>query len=109
MSSVVIVVFNNPMPADTSTAVDGRELYISRCIGVPGDTLMLNSQLIAEGSDVFSPDTKALYSYPAEAEENVCDVLNSLGIKGNQLERESGAFTFISREKPQIVSFRSTG
>lgn len=80
-----IVVFNNPMPADTSTAVDGRELYISRCIGVPGDTLMLNSQLIAEGSDVFSPDTKALYSYPAEAEESVCDVLNSLGIKGNQL------------------------
>ena len=59
-----IVVFNNPMPADTSLSVDRRELYISRCIGTPGDTLMLNNQLIAEGMD---------------------SVLHSLGITDNQL------------------------
>ena len=80
-----IVVFNNPMPADTSLSVDRRELYISRCIGTPGDTLMLNNQLIAEGTDVFSPDTKALYSYPAERDEAMDSVLHSLGITDNQL------------------------
>ena len=80
-----IVLFNNPMPADTSISVDCRELYISRCIGTPGDTLMLNSELIAEGTDVFSPDTKALYSYPAESEEVMDSVLASLGITENQL------------------------
>lgn len=80
-----IVLFNNPMPADTSMSVDCRELYISRCIGIPGDTLMLNSELIAEGTDVFSPDTKALYSYPAESEEVMDSVLSSLGITENQL------------------------
>ena len=80
-----IVVFNNPMPADTLLSVDRRELYISRCIGTPGDTLMLNNQLIAEGTDVFSPDTKALYSYPAEREEAMDSVLHSLGITDNQL------------------------
>ena len=80
-----IVVFNNPMPADTSLSIDRRELYISRCIGTPGDTLMLNNQLIAEGTDVFSPDTKALYSYPADSEEVMDSVLHSLGITDNQL------------------------
>lgn len=80
-----IVVFNNPMPADTSLSVDSRELYISRCIGTPGDTLMLNSQLMAEGTEVFSPDAKALYSYPSEKEETMDSVLHSLGITDNQL------------------------
>ena len=73
------------MPADTSLSVDRRELYISRCIGTPGDTLMLNSQLMAEGTDVYSPDAKALYSYPAGREEILDSVLYSLGIKDNQL------------------------
>lgn len=80
-----IVVFNNPAPSDTSLSVDRRELYISRCIGTPGDTLMLNSQLIAVGTDVYSPDAKALYSYPADGEEAVDSVLHSLKITGNQL------------------------
>ena len=69
-----IVFFNNPMPADTSLSVDSRELYISRCIGTPGDTLMLNSQLMAEGTEVFSPDAKALYSYPSEREEHTSEL-----------------------------------
>lgn len=80
-----IVVFNNPMPSDTSLSVDRRELYISRCIGTPGDTLMLNSQLMAVGTDVFSPDTKVLYSYPANREELMDSVLHSLEITDNQL------------------------
>lgn len=80
-----IVLFNNPMPKDSTERIENRELYISRCIGIPGDTLMLNSELIAENTDVYSPDTKALYSYPSSDEELVDSVLISLGITDNQL------------------------
>lgn len=75
-----IVVFNNPMPSDLLQPVDSRDLYISRCIGVPGDTLMLDSQLMATDTQVYSPDSKNLYSYPSDAEDLLCSTLVSLGI-----------------------------
>lgn len=37
-----IVVFNNPA-AGTKLAIDRRAVYISRCIGTPGDTLLIDS------------------------------------------------------------------
>ena len=54
-----IVVFNSPMPREEHTAVERRPLYISRCIGSAGDTLMLNKDLIQVEGPVFSPDAKA--------------------------------------------------
>lgn len=80
-----IVVFNNPMPADAQQPIDSREFYISRCIGVPGDTLMLDSQLMVIQAEVYSPDSKNLYSYPSEKEDIVCSTLLSLGIADNIL------------------------
>lgn len=80
-----IVVFNNPMPADTSKAVEFREIYISRCIGIPGDTLLLNNELLSADAVIYSPDSKSLYSYPSLYEEVVVSVLSSLDINDNQL------------------------
>lgn len=37
-----IVVFNNPAGIK-EPVIDRREIYISRCIGVPGDTLLIDS------------------------------------------------------------------
>jgi signal peptidase I len=37
-----IVVFNNPLSIET-TALNRREVYISRCTGLPGDTIWINS------------------------------------------------------------------
>ena len=41
-----IVLFNNPNPSDKDRRIENRELFISRCIGTAGDTLMLNRELI---------------------------------------------------------------
>lgn len=37
-----ILVFNNPANL-SQTAIDQREVYIGRCLGVPGDTLWVDS------------------------------------------------------------------
>ncbi|MDR0893659.1 MAG: S26 family signal peptidase [Mediterranea sp.] len=42
-----VVVFNNPHPTDTHTAIDHRDVYIGRCAALPGDTLW--------GDSIFSP------------------------------------------------------
>ena len=80
-----IVVFNSPMPREEHTAVERRPLYISRCIGSAGDTLMLNKDLIQVEGPVFSPDAKDLYVYPADQEERLLALLDTLGIQGNLL------------------------
>ena len=57
-----VVLFNNPVPTDKERPVFARALYISRCVGAPGDTLMLNSELLVTGERALSPDSKQLYA-----------------------------------------------
>lgn len=80
-----VVLFNNPIPKDGGTPVFARGLYISRCVGTPGDTLMLNDELLVKGDKTLSPDSKALYAYPHEAEDTLLVTLKSLGISGSEL------------------------
>lgn len=80
-----IVVFNNPRPVNPQIAVDRREVFISRCVGVPGDTLMLTDQLTVTSQAVLSPDYKSLYSYPKEKEDTLLKVIKRLGIDNNEL------------------------
>ena len=80
-----IVLFNNPIPADKQTPVFARSLFISRCMGIPGDTLMLDSKLQVAGGQVLSPDSKQLYAYPYQAEDTLLHTLRQLGIAGNML------------------------
>lgn len=80
-----IVLFNNPVPASVEAPVFLRELYISRCIGVPGDTLMLNDELMAVGEKAQSPDSKSLYTYPYTEEETMKEALKQVGIQNNTL------------------------
>ena len=65
--------------------VDHRELYISRCLGCPGDTLMLDENLLPAGGEMISPCAKNLYTYPSSAEDSVLHLLGDLGIVGNML------------------------
>lgn len=80
-----IVLFNNPMPRDPETPVFARELFISRCVGTPGDTLMLDAGLMPTGEKALSPDSKAFYAYPYELEDTLLQVMGQLGIQGSQL------------------------
>ena len=80
-----LVLFNNPNPADRLLSVYAREVYISRCVGLPGDTLMLNKELVATHERPYSPDAKILYTYPHEQEDTLQTALQALGITNNRL------------------------
>lgn len=80
-----ILLFNNPHPQQVERGIEWRELFISRCIGTPGDTLMLDADLNCVGGEVLSPDAKSLYAYPVSSEDLMLTVLSVLGIKGNTL------------------------
>ena len=80
-----IVLFNNPIPPDKESPVFARGLFISRCVGTPGDTLMLNKELLVTGQKVLSPDSKQLYTYPYQLEDTLQNTLQQLGIEENLL------------------------
>lgn len=80
-----IVLFNNPLPRSLNEAVDRREIFINRCVGLPGDTLMMNGELIQTEDEVLSPDRKWIYAYPGEAEDKVVKAMEKNGISGNEL------------------------
>ena len=80
-----IVLFNNPHPGNSRERIESRGLFISRCIGVAGDTLMLDEDLTEIGGRVLSPDSKALYVYPSGMEDRMLELLSSLGLSGNVL------------------------
>ena len=80
-----IVLFNNPIPSDKESPVFARGLFISRCVGTPGDTLMLNKELLVTGQKVLSPDSKQLYTYPYQLEDTLQNTLQQLGIEENLL------------------------
>ena len=80
-----IVLFNNPIPSDKESPVFARGLFISRCVGTPGDTLMLNKELLVTGQKVLSPDSKQLYTYPYQLEDTLQGTMRQLGIKENLL------------------------
>ena len=80
-----IVVFNNPAQA-TQPAIDQRGIYISRCIGLPGDTLLVDSlfNIVSYGRQ-STPDEKKLYAYSRGKERSMDSLLSILSITGNQL------------------------
>ena len=80
-----ILLFNNPHPQQVEKGIEWRELFISRCIGTPGDTLMLNREMIDSGDEVLSPDSKSLYVYPSSKEDLMRVILDAVGLKDNSL------------------------
>lgn len=58
-----ILVFNNPANLLQAT-IDRKEVFISRCLGVPGDTLLVDSLFSVIPSEKNAPDQKFLYTYP---------------------------------------------
>ena len=55
-----ILLFNNPHPQQVERGIEWRELFISRCIGTPGDTLMLDD----ERCSARMPNRCMLIRYP---------------------------------------------
>lgn len=74
-----IVVFNNPANTRESV-VSRRETFIGRCVGLPGDTLLVDSLFAVTASMLNAPDQKFLYSYPRDKERLLDSLLCLLGI-----------------------------
>ena len=72
-----ILVFNNPANL-SQTAIDQREVYIGRCLGVPGDTLWVDSLFSVIPSEKNAPDQKFLYTYPRKKEKQLDSLLTIL-------------------------------
>ena len=83
-----IVLFNNPNPRSPQISVGNREVFISRVVGVPGDTLMLNDELWVTDEQVLSPDSKSLYVYPYTEEETMQAAMQQVNIQGNRLVKQ---------------------
>ena len=80
-----VVVFNNPAAIGQPT-IDRREIYISRCIGTPGDTLLVDSLFSVSSPEAqLNPDKKRLYTYPAAKEQLVTSLMQTLSITNDGL------------------------
>lgn len=79
-----ILVFNNPANL-SQTAIDRKEVFISRCLGMPGDTLLVDSLFSVISSEKNAPDQKFLYSYPQQKERQLDSLLTILSIRPNSL------------------------
>ena len=66
--------------------IDRREIYISRCIGTPGDTLLVDSLFSVSSPEAqFNPDKKRLYTYPASKENLITSLIRTLSITNDGL------------------------
>lgn len=79
-----ILVFNNPANL-SEPVIDRREVFIGRCIGTPGDTLLIDSLFSAVSSEKNAPDRKSLYSYPKQRERQLDSLLSILSIAPGRL------------------------
>lgn len=85
-----ILVFNNPANLSEPT-IDWREVFISRCIGTPGDTLLIDSLFSVVPSEKNAPDQKFLYSYSKQKESQMDSLLSILSINSNRLLGQDSA------------------
>ena len=71
-----IAVFNNP--ANTSDIIDEKEIFISRCIALPGDTLIVDSVFTRLSPNIL-PDLEQEYEffYPMEKDSILNELLLS--------------------------------
>ena len=83
-----IIVFNNPGNL-RQPLISRREAFIGRCIGTPGDTLLVDSLFNAVSSERLAPDQKFLFAYPLELEGQIDSLLAVLDIRSPLLGSDS--------------------
>ncbi|MFA6870929.1 MAG: signal peptidase I [Bacteroidaceae bacterium] len=80
-----IVVFKNPNPQYHKSNIIERASYIGRCVGVPGDTLVLDRE--QRFSTVLHRDLALAhpYFYPASLDDSLQQVMKAAHIQANKL------------------------
>lgn len=85
-----IVLFNNPANYKEEI-IDRREVLMGSCIGIPGDTLWIDSTFSATPSGASNQQfLEQTYRYPANKDPLLCSVTKSLSISLNEpIDRDS--------------------
>lgn len=77
-----IVLFHNPI--QSLEKASNQSVYISRCIGAPGDTLIVDSLFnTMDTSGFFNPDQTDQYQYYKQYHEEIKSILTKLQIERN--------------------------
>ena len=79
-----IALFNHPAQTQHSL-ISRRDLYIGRLLGLPGDTLYVDSLYAVQEPATWDPNLQTLYSYPAEDEAIMDSLLHRLQLSQNRL------------------------
>lgn len=58
-----IIVFNHPRPLSPSTPVDRRPVCLSRCVGLPGDTIELQNGVLRINGKRSTQSPQSIYPY----------------------------------------------
>lgn len=98
-----IVLFNSPLQKKSDEWYELAPLYISRCVGLPGDTLWLNEELIETRVNNRLINRKMLYAYPMNYEEDMRRILNRNGMKDNILVGYTPDSNYIRSFTPREV------
>ena len=83
-----ILLFNNPGNLQEAV-ISRREVFIGRCIGTPGDTLLVDSLFNVVPSEKMAPDQKFLFAYPRTEEARMDSLLARLRISSPLLGSNS--------------------
>ena len=83
-----ILLFNNPGNLQEAV-ISRREVFIGRCIGTPGDTLLVDSLFSVVPSEKMAPDQKFLFAYPRTEEARMDSLLARLRISSPLLGSNS--------------------
>lgn len=77
-----IVIFNHPIPSSRKIPIDRRKITISRCVGLPGDTvkfengiLYINNKLVSQ-----SPLATEAYLYPDSLDKEITTTMKKHAI-----------------------------
>lgn len=84
-----VVIFNNP--SETEKPLDKRTLCISRCVAVPGDTIMVEAEnmYINQKKYVASPDLLLPYYFSVSSKDTILTVMKGLNISTRNLQEDS--------------------
>lgn len=83
-----IALFNHPAEVQTAD-ISRRALYIGRLLGLPGDTLYVDSLYNVDASAQLAPDNQTLYAYDPTMEQKMDSLLVRLTWKNRLLSADT--------------------
>lgn len=103
-----IIVFN--LPTDTAVPIDCRELYIKRCVALPGDTFaIVRGQITRNGIAIADPPgAMYMYSVAMKQDANPDSVFKHIGLR-EKFHSADGVHYVLRMTQKQADSLSNSG